>query len=273
MAALKPAFIRHELQISLVRWRDAAARAHEFQAMLPLFTWDYFEANDQPFFEQLERASARTRVLNDVDTIKWNSTKSYLSDLANRDLPVILTKTVDRVTEANVSAAFAELSAETLVIKPQIGGGAWRQVLLHRNDEFPRTEELPPAAALIQAYLPSICSEGEYSLIMIDGEYSHALIKRPKSGDYRIQSIYGGTEETYHPLEAEIQTAKRVVAALEVLPLYARVDLLRGNDGELKLIELELIEPCLYLSHAAGADHENAGAEKLAVALSNRLRS
>jgi glutathione synthase/RimK-type ligase-like ATP-grasp enzyme len=266
------AFARQQMKISLVRWREAAERAHEFQAMLPLFAWDYFEGNEQAFFEQMERAAGRTRVLNNVAMMKWNASKSYLSDLADRGLPVIPTKTVDRVNEENVTAAFAEFSTDALVIKPQIGGGAWRQVLLRCDDEFPTEEKLPPAAALIQAYLPGVCSEGEYSLLIIDGEYSHAAVKRPKSGDYRIQSIYGGTEEAYHPSDTEIQTAKRVVASLDVVPLYARVDLLRGQDGELKLIELELIEPYLYLTHATGAGDQNAGAEKIAAALSTRLR-
>lgn len=269
---LAPAFDRHAMEISIVRWREAADRAAEFAAMLPLFAWDYFEGNERAFFEQLERASQETYVLNDVATMKWNSTKSYLDHLSDRGVPVIPTKTVDSVCKANVDTAFDELATDTLVIKPQVGAGAWRQVLLHRTDKFPSPEELPPAGALIQAYLPSVCSEGEYSLIMIDGEYSHAAVKRPKSGDYRIQSIHGGTEETYQPSAAEIQTAQQVVAALDVVPLYARVDLLRGDDGELKLIELELIEPYLYLPHADSSDGTNTGAERFAAALSRRLR-
>ncbi len=271
LSFLKPAFARYQMSIDLVRWREAAARAHEFQAMLPLFVWDYFEGNERAFFQQIEQAANQTCVLNDVGMMKWNATKSYLSDLGNRGVPVIPTKTVDRLTEENVRAAFEEFSTVALVIKPQIGGGAWRQVLLQRDDAFPTAEQLPPAAALIQAYVPGVCSEGEYSLVMIDGQYSHAAIKRPKSGDYRVQSIYGGTEETYQPSDAEIQTAKRVVAALDTVPLYARVDLLRGQDGDLKLIELELIEPYLYLTHATGSAANNAGAEKLAAALSDRL--
>lgn len=270
-AALSPAFAMQQIEISLVRWRDAAERAHEFQAMLPLFAWDYFEGNEQAFFEQLELASQRTRVLNDVGLMKWNASKSYLSDLADRGLPVIPTKTVECVTEANVTAAFDELSTDTLVIKPQIGGGAWRQVLLRRDEEFPTADRLPPATGLIQAYLPGVCSEGEHTLVMFDGEYSHAAIKRPKAGDYRIQSIYGGTVETHHPSDAEIQTAKSVIEALDVVPLYARVDLLRGNDGELKLIELELIEPYLYLPYKADLEEQNSTTAKIARALSDRL--
>lgn len=272
LATLKPAFARHQIELSLVRWRDAAERATEFQAMLPLFAWDYFEGNEQAFFQQLDRAAEHTRVLNDVGLMKWNATKSYLSDFADRGLPVIRTKTVDRVNASNVAEAFAEFETDALVIKPEIGGGAWRQVLLRRKDNFPTEDQLPPAAALIQPYLPGVCSEGEYSLVLIDGQFSHAAIKRPKSGDYRIQSAYGGTEETYAPPDVEIQTAQRVINALDVVPLYARVDLLRGPDDQLKLIELELIEPYLYLPHAADNDGKNAGAERMAAALSNRLR-
>ena len=269
---LEPAFARHDMEISIVRWREAARRATEFSAMLPLFAWDYFEGNEREFFEQLEQASHDTVVLNDVTIMKWNSTKSYLDCLSDRGVPVIPTKTVDSVCEESVKTTFCELSTDTLVIKPLVGGGAWRQVLLHRSDKFPKPDALPPAGALVQAYLPSVCSEGEYSLVTIDGKYSHAAVKRPKSGDYRIQSIHGGTEETYPPSASEIQTAEHVVAALDVVPLYARVDLLRGLDDELKLIELELIEPYLYLPHADSSTGRNAAAEKFAMALSRRLR-
>jgi len=271
LEALAPAFARHQMEISLIRWREAAERAAEFAAMLPLFAWDYFEGNEHAFFEQLEQAANQTTVLNEVTLMKWNGSKSYLSELADRGVPVIPTKTVTRVTRENVTAAFDGLSTDALVIKPLIGAGAWRQVLLRRDDEFPSEQELPPEGALIQAFLPGVCSEGEYSLIMIDGEYSHAAIKRPKQGDYRIQSLYGGTEETYHPSAAEIQIARMVVSALDVIPLYARIDLLRGQDRELKLIELELIEPYLYLSHAAGSGNNNAAAENFATALADRL--
>ena len=124
---------------------------------------------------------------------------------------------------------------------------------------------------MIQAFLPSVIEEGEYSFLYFGGSFSHALIKRPKKGGYRIQSLYGGTEETYTPSKQERVSARSVLNALTFTPLYARVDLLRGRDGKLKLIELEMLEPYLYLAHAEGEGGENKGAQKLATALEKRL--
>ena len=83
--------------------------------------------------------------------------------------------------------------------------------------------------------------------------------------------MYGGHEETYVPTEAERETARSVLDILDELPLYARVDLLRGRDGQLKLIELEMIEPYLYLPHSPGEAGENEGAKNFAKALKTRL--
>ncbi len=271
MGKLVPAFAAKGIELDEVRWRDAANKAPQYDAMLPLLVWDYFEGNEAAFTEEMAKAAQATQVFNPFDVITWNANKSYLDELERAGAPVIKTVTLDRVTQAGIAKAFEELDADKVVIKPQIGGGAWRQVLLSKSDPFPAKDELPPEGALVQAFLPSVQDEGEYSFLYFGGQFSHGLIKRPKSGDYRIQSLYGGTEETYTPTTAERATARLVLDALDFTPLYARVDLLRGLDGQLKLIELELIEPYLYLAHSEGDGAENKGAQKLADALLKRL--
>ena len=113
--------------------------------------------------------------------------------------------------------------------------------------------------------------EGEYSFLYFGGQFSHALLKTAKSGDYRIQSAYGGSEETYHPSDAEIDAGQAILDTLGDTPLYARVDLLRGLDSKLALIELEIIEPYLYLPHAEVIDGVNQGAVRLGNALKARI--
>lgn len=255
----------------MIRWRDAAEKADDYDAMLPLLVWDYFEGNEAAFTAEMAKAETKTKLYNNFKTLRWNANKSYLDELENHGAPVISTVTVKRVTETGVSRAFEELKTETLVIKPQVGGGAWRQVLYKKGDPFPSKDDLPPEGAMIQAFLPSVVKEGEYSFLYFGGKFSHGLIKRPKSGDYRIQSLYGGTEETYEPSSQERASARAVLDALDFTPLYARVDLLRGRDGKLKLIELEMIEPYLYLAHAEGEGADNKGAQKLAKALAKKL--
>ena len=271
MGKLTPAFASHGMELVEVRWRDIAERAGEFDAILPLLVWDYFEGNEAAFLTAIAKAEAVTPVFNSFEMIKWNADKSYLDELHGRGAPVIRTLTVDHVTPRNVARAFEELETDTLVIKPKVGGGAWRQVLYKKGEPFPHADVLPPEGALIQPFLPSVTEEGEYSFLYFGGRFSHAARKTPKSGDYRIQSIYGGAEETYTPTQVERDRARDILDVLDDTPLYARVDLLRGNDGTLKLIELECIEPYLYLPHAKGEAGENEGAQKLAKALKARL--
>lgn len=271
MGKLVPAFAAQGMALDLIPWRGASEKADEYDAMLPLLVWDYFEGNETAFTAEMAKIEAKTKLFNKFSTLKWNANKSYLDELEHEGAPVIGTITVDRVSERAVNKAFAELETDTLVIKPQIGGGAWRQVLYKKGEPFPSRAELPPEGAMIQAFLPSVIEEGEYSFLYFGGQFSHGLIKRPKKGDYRIQSLYGGTEETYEPSSAERASARAVLNALDFTPLYARVDLLRGLDGRLKLIELEMIEPYLYLAHAEGEGAENEGAQKLAQALAKKL--
>lgn len=268
---LSPALAAQDMELVEVRWREITERAAEFDAILPLMVWDYFEGNEDAFLSAIAKAEAITPVFNTFDVLNWNADKSYLEELEARGAPVIRTITVDGVTKTNVARAFETLDTDTLVIKPTVGGGAWRQVLYKKGDPFPPASELPPEGALLQAFLPSVLEEGEYSFLYFGGRFSHAARKTPKSGDYRIQSTYGGSEETYVPTPLERETASDILDVLDFTPLYARVDLLRGRDGTLKLIELELIEPYLYLPHAKGDGGENEGAQKFALALKTRL--
>lgn len=268
---LTPAFAALGMELVEVRWREIAERASEFSAILPLMVWDYFEGNEEAFLTAIAKAEAVTLVFNSFDILKWNSDKSYLDEMEARGAPIIRTNSVDRVTPSNVERAFEELNTDTLVIKPRVGGGAWRQVLHKKGDPLPEADKLPPEGALLQAFLPSVKTEGEYSFLYFGGRFSHAARKTPKAGDYRIQSTYGGVEETYIPTQAERDSARDILDVLDNTPLYARVDLLRGQDGMLKLIELELIEPYLYLPHAKGEGGENEGAQKFAAALLARI--
>jgi hypothetical protein len=119
-------------------------------------------------------------------------------------------------------------------------------VLIGRGDALPREEELPPGRAMMQAFVESILTEGEYSLLFFGREFSHAVRKLPRAGEYRIQAVYGGRDGAHTPSAAELGAAQRVIDAVPGELLYARVDMVRAADGGLMLMELELIEPYLY---------------------------
>ncbi|MEL7496002.1 MAG: hypothetical protein AAFN77_00225 [Planctomycetota bacterium] len=272
LAQLETAFANADLQVSLVPWRTATDVAANYDAVLPLLVWDYFENNEAAFAESINEAAQLTNVFNSPQQLQWNANKRYLDDLQQQGAAVIETMIVDRITPAACQTAFDRFGCDQLVIKPTVGGGAWRQVLLSSGDPFPDAEELPPDEAMIQPFQANVLSDGEFSFLYFEGKFSHGLVKRAAPGDYRVQGLYGGTEEKYTPTDDERSTAKAILSSLPEMPLYARVDLLRGGNGKLQLIELELIEPFLYLSYAEEIDGLNQGADMLANALAERLR-
>lgn len=271
LTSLRSGFETLGLTLDPLLWDTADQQADRYDALLPLMVWDYFEGNDARFLSVMRRASQTTPVFNAPTLLQWNSDKAYLDELASKGANVIPTMPVDRVNEADAALAFDKFETHRIVIKPQVGGGAWRQVLYTHGDPWPDAGELPPEGALIQPFLPSVTEEGEYSFLYFGGTFSHAVLKTAKSGDYRIQSLYGGSEQSYTPKPSEIAVADTVLQILDESPLYARVDLLRGLNGELALIELEMIEPYLYLPHAKVIDGVNQGAVQLGQAIQDRL--
>lgn len=271
LASLRSGFAPLGMSVDPVLWDEADQHAADYDALLSLMVWDYFEGNEARFLDIMARANAITPVFNTPDLLRWNSDKSYLEQLAARGAKVIPTVRVDGVTPDDAARAFETFGTDRIVIKPQVGGGAWRQALYVKGEVWPTADKLPPEGALIQPFLPSVKEEGEYSFLYFGGEFSHALLKTAKPGDYRIQSLYGGAEESYAPTDAEKAGARLILNTLDSVPLYARVDLLRGLDGELALIELEMIEPYLYLPHAEVIEGINQGAMRLGRAIMARL--
>jgi hypothetical protein len=132
-------------------------------------------------------------------------------------------------------------------VKRQVGASAEGQESFIRGDPSLSGWAMD-RPGMIQPFLPAIQAEGELSFVMVDGCFSHGLIKRAKAGDYRIQSMYGGTEAAVEPAPADRAAAEVVMALLPFAeaPLYARIDMVRLDDGRLAVIEAELIEPYLY---------------------------
>ena len=269
---LTAAFLAYDMQLSLIMWEDIEKHAHEFDAILPLLTWDYFENKSKKFLKVMQRAHKLSHVFNPPEMLAWNMNKAYLRELAQKGVRIIPTLTLELVEEEACKQALALWKCDKIVIKPEIGGGAWRQAVYAKGDNFPSADELPLSRALVQPFLPAVLEEGEYSFLYFGGEFSHALNKRPRQGDYRIQSIYGGTEVPYSPHEEEKIQARNVLDCLTEIPLYARVDFLRDETGVLCLIELEVIEPYLYLPCAANDGlGNNMGAQNFARALARYL--
>ena len=224
-----------------------------FTLILPLIAWGY--QRDCPrWFALLDRLEAEgLHITNPVRILRWNTDKSYLTQLGEAGVAVVPTRMAGALCEADLLAARRAFGTDTLVIKPPISGGADSTFRLGATDTLPSSVTVQ--RMMIQPYLLGIASEGEFSLFYFDGHFSHAIIKRPAAGDFRVQDQFGGYEESVAaPAEAKALAAAALSAASTITqtgPLaYARVDMLRDGKGQFALMELELIEPSLFLQFA-----------------------
>jgi len=241
MDALRPAFAAQGHSVEDVSWDDPDADWGSYAAAIIGTTWDYWDRQAE-FLAALERIEAATRLFNPVALVRWNIHKTYLRDLEAKGARIIPTVWLDTVDAASAAAAFETLGADDLVFKRQVGAGAHGQHRLSRGGPVPDM----PHAMMVQPFLKSIQTEGEFSFIFVGGDFCHALVKRAVAGDYRIQSKYGGKETPVTPPADDLADAAAVISMLDEAPLYARVDMVRGEDGRLVLMELEVIEPYLY---------------------------
>lgn len=218
-----------------------------FDVVMPLVAWGYHAepARWHGLLDGLEQDGRK--VLNPVPLLRWNSDKRYLAELGGKGIAVIPTRIAEQLDEVALAEARAEFGAE-LVIKPPVSASADGTHRLQPHDPLP--EESRGRAMMIQPFLRSVAEEGEYSIMLFGGEYSHAIVKRPKAGDYRVQPHLGGTEEPCAPPPGSIELAKAALDAAPAKAAYARVDMIRDASGALAIIELELIEPALWLQHA-----------------------
>ena len=250
-------------QATFIDWTKADDLSG-FDLVTPLLAWGY--PRDCPrWFALLDRLEAEgIAVSNPVSILRWNSDKSYLAELDALGIPSVPTLVSDALDAAAFDHARATFAVDTLVVKPPISGGADGTFRLTLGDGIP--DSVAGQRMMIQPYLPTIAEEGEYSLFYFGGNFSHAIIKRPAAGDFRVQEQYGGYEAAVTPPAAAQDLAQRAFAATASITgagtlAYARVDILRDGDGVFRLMELELIEPSLFLRFAP--DKGTAFAEAL----------
>lgn len=235
------------LVIEQRRWTDPGELSG-YDLILPLFAWGYQRdvAGWYALLDRLERE--RLPVVNPVPVLRWNSDKAYLAELGAAGIAVVPTVEVAALDEAGLAAARAELGSEEVVIKPAISAGADSTHRIAAGAAIPA--DALGQRRLIQPMMQGILTAGEYSLFFFDGRFSHAIVKRPASGDFRVQEQFGGREEAWEPTEEALVLATAVLAAVPAEPTYARVDMVGDAAGTLHIIELELIEPSLFLHHA-----------------------
>lgn len=257
---LREALRERGAEAASVIWDEEGVEWSGFDLCLVRSTWDYHERQGE-FLDWARRVEAATALRNPAAVIAWNSDKTYLRELGAQGVRTVPTVWVSRGSEADLDAILQERGWDEAVVKPVVDLGAKNLHRVRRGTGSNALEEvLQRHDAMVQPFLPSLEEQGESSLIFIDGELSHAARKRPAPGDFRVQAIWGGTVAPAEPEPAQVELAQRVLAQLDEVPLYARVDLVTDLDGNPCLIELELIEPNLYLSTDPGSEKRLADA-------------
>ena len=250
----QPAFARKAAALTAVGliveqrvWTDPGDLSG-YDLILPLFAWGY-QRDVAVWYALLDRLESEALpVVNPVPVLRWNSDKAYLAELGAKGVAVVPTIEVSALDDAVLAAARAELDAEEVVIKPAISGGADGTHRIVPGAPIPA--DAMGRRRLVQPLMPGILTEGEYSLFFFAGKFSHAIVKRPASGDFRVQEQFGGREAACEASNDAQALAAQALAAAPAPPVYARVDMVGDALGTLHIMELELIEPSLFLHHA-----------------------
>jgi glutathione synthase/RimK-type ligase-like ATP-grasp enzyme len=270
------------LDATPVFWDHCSVRWGDFAAVLLRSTWDYVPRLHN-FLPWAESVSRQTRLFNPRELVRWSSDKHYLADLANAGVPVVPTQFVEPGEDARAALELAlsgrfhtgvHAGFDEFVAKPAVGAGSRDALRLHRREtERARlhVERLLSAgrSVLLQPYLPAVDDQGETSAIYIDGRFSHAIRKGPllRAGADPVAGLFAA--EDIRPRELGRDEGRVAKLAFNAIPgeppLYARVDMLRGVDGQPLVLELELAEPSLFFAHGEGS------AERLAAALCARI--
>ena len=252
-------------------WDDPQVNWSKFDACLIRTAWDYSERRDE-FVAWAGRVALVTNLFNPAKVVRSNTDKRYLKDLAARGVPTIETIWIEAGDVVDVAALLRERGWSRGFIKPVVGASSRATMRFDDSaasitaaqqhlDQYASNE-----AMMMQPYLATVETDGEYSVIFVDGKPAHGVRKVPVPGDYRVQDDYGAHDEPWMPTDDEMAVAKHAIRAGGQGLLYGRADFLRGADGKLLMNELELVEPSLFFRHGKQT------AELLAEALLRRVR-
>lgn len=241
------------LRVDEVSWRDPHANWDQYELVVIRSPWDYQQSCSQ-FLDVLARIDAsRANLQNPLKVVRWNVEKTYLRDLQDSGVTIVPTAWLQSPRVADLSNLFQQLNTGHVVVKPFIGAGATDTFWLNSNSSPELLQSIETLyqgrLALAQPFIESVLSYGEISLTFFGGQYSHTVLKTPKSGDFRVQEEHGGIIQRIDPVPEVVDFARRSLAAVQSDLLYARVDLVFLENQQPAIMELELIEPSLYLSY------------------------
>jgi hypothetical protein len=252
---LIPALKALGLDASPVIWSDPGMHWDAFELVVVRSTWDYSARRDE--FLAWADSQDPGRLWNPAGLLRWNTHKGYLREFETGGVPIVPTRWQAAGSTVSLTGVMDAEGWTAAIVKPAVSAGARHTVLVNRTDptvgQALLNQELRHSDMMIQPYLSSVATSGEVSLLYFDGTYSHAVRKTPAPGDFRVQERHGGATVSVEATGPELAAGDRVLAALAADTLYARVDLLPDADGELLLVELEIVEPGMFLRMDGGA--------------------
>ena len=254
-----------------IPWDQPDVPWQDFAAVVIRSTWDY-QQRPTEFLRVLDTITATgTRLFNSVSLVRWNIEKSYLKYLEQKGIDIVPTMWRDELSPNETAIPFFEaLNTNQLVVKPLVGANAddTFRILVDDDDAWQNVKRVfRSKTCLLQPFIPSIATVGEYSLFYFGGEYSHCVLKKPKTGDFRVQEEHGGSISSCEPPAELCEISDRVISAIPEQPLYARVDLVQSPNESWFVMEVELIEPSLYFPY------DEKSPERFAQSLNRMLRS
>lgn len=251
-------------------WSDQNVDWSQFSHLLMKSPWDYFDRYPE-FLSWCKRIqSLSIPVLNDIETVIWNSDKRYLADVQAKGFPIVPTHFLAKGEQVDLEPVFERFQTDTLVLKPSVSGGAKNTLKLGRTTWRQESEKIKrlvgEEAMMLQPFVPQIAEVGEYSYIFFNGKFSHAVLKSPQKGEFRVQHFFGGEIHPWLPVGSELSYIQKIADEFAADKLYARIDGAWVGDT-FWIMELELIEPYLFLftNPDALGNYKKAIADKLKI--------
>lgn len=247
----------HEIIVSPVTWDDESVKWSSFDAIVMRSMWDYFFESVR-FREWLRLLSSlNCRVMNPVEVVEWNMDKNYFNDFSRKGIRFPAYHYCRQNSAASLEDILKKRNWERAVVKPAISGGAintWVTTMASSPvDDGRFNGMLQSGDVIVQEFRDEIVMEGELSLLFFNKRFSHAVCKKARIGDFRVQTQFGGVTVPVQPGKAVLEQAEALLHNIPQPLLYARVDGFMSREGEFFLMELELVEPVLFIS-----SHEDA---------------
>lgn len=240
-----------EKNLSVVKkdWNDSIFDWETTRSILFRSTWDYFDKFEL-FKKWFNKTKNKCLMINSTETIEWNIDKHYLLDLQEHQIPIPNSEFIKRGSSIDLSLLMQKKNWNEIVVKPTISGAAKNTYRLKEEEiiQFGPTWEklIYKEDFIVQEFQNNVITEGEVAMIVIGGKFTHAVLKKAKEGDFRVQDDFGGSIAIYNPSEEMVKLAEKCTRILTPIPSYARVDIIWDNLMDLAVSELELIEPELW---------------------------